>query len=108
MISAGTLNERVEILEPHTVTNDVGEQVTEYTLFCRTRVGDMTESGRRVLQQGAVMNPRQRTFIMRYRPGIHFRQRVRMVRSGETYVIEDVNESVSDGRIRLTVSSIAE
>lgn len=110
MISAGQLTTRIEILSPRMVTNDFGEEVAVWDqVFCRTRCSILKRSSRRALILGEVADSGSREIIMRYRPGITSRMRVRFVSDGSVYMLDGLpTPSRADGSMILRLSYLDE
>lgn len=108
MIDAGRLDTFIEILEPVVKVDSYGTQVTEWPVFCSTRCGEIKRSGRRALIEGAVAELVQKEIILRYRPGVTAKMRVRFIEDGSVYAIQQVDNSHRNGQIRLQLSTIAD
>lgn len=107
MIDSGRLTERIRILEATDGRNQYGEQTRVWDkVFCQTRCGIMKRSGRRVLMEGDVVESLSREIIIRWRPGVHFRQRIEFIDSGEVFAIQHIHPSRSDGSIIMQLTSI--
>ena len=110
MISAGQLTTHIEILAPAVTTNDFGEEVATWNkVFCRTRCAIMKRSSRRSLILGEVADSASREILMRYRPGITSRMRVRFVSDGSVYLLDGMpTASRNDGSMTLRLSYLDE
>lgn len=108
MIDAGRLDTFIEILEPVMKVDEYGTQVTEWPIFCSTRCGEIKRSGRRALIEGVVTELVQKEIILRYRPGVTAKMRVRFVEDGSVYAIQQADSSHRNGHIRLQLSTIAD
>lgn len=108
MIDAGRLDAFIEILEPVVTVDGYGTQKTEWPVFCATRCGEIKRSGRRALIEGAVAELVQKEIILRYRPGVTAKMRVRFVEDGSVYAIQQADSSRRNGQIRLQLSTIAD
>lgn len=108
MIDAGRLDAFIEILEPVVTVDGYGTQKTEWPVFCATRCGEIKSSGRRALIEGAVAELVQKEIILRYRPGVTAKMRVRFVEDGSVYAIQKADSSRRSGQIRLQLSTIAD
>ena len=109
MISAGMLTTPIEVLEPTIETTDYGEERAVWgKIFCKTRCSIARRTGRRVLALGEVTNSGEREIMMRYRKGIHQRQRIRFTKENTVYVIENITPSQRDGSISITLSLLNE
>ena len=107
MIDSGRLTERMRILEATDGRNQFGEQTRVWNKeFCKTRCGILKRSGSRALMEGDVVEAMSREIIIRWRPGIHFRQRIEFIDSREIFAIQHIYPSRSDGSITLQLSSI--
>lgn len=108
MIDAGRLDTFIEILEPVVKVDGYGTQVTEWPIFCSTRCGEIKRSGRRALIEGAVAELVQKEIILRYRPGVTAKMRVRFIEDGSVYAIQQLDSSRRNGHIRLHLSTISD
>ena len=109
MISAGLLTTAIEVLEPTIEVSEYGEERAKWdNVFCATRCHVVRRSGRRALILGEVSEGATREIIMRWRPGIHFRQRVRFPDEGTTYLIDSCTPSRRDGSITMHLSLLNE
>lgn len=109
MISAGMLTTPIEVLEPSVQVSDYGEERALWKdVFCRTRCSILRRTGKRAEVLGEVSESASREIIIRYREGIHFRQRIRFPRESTTYFIQNITPSRSDGSITLSLSLINE
>lgn len=107
MIDSGRLTTRIRILEATDGRNEYGEQTRVWNKeFCKTRCGILKRSGRRLLMEGDVIESMSREIIIRWRPGINFRQRVEFIDSGEVFAIQHIHPSRTDGSITLQLTSI--
>ncbi len=109
MISAGMLTTPIEVLEPTVEVTEYGEERALWKdVFCRTRCSILRRTGKRAEVLGEVSESASREIIIRYREGIHFRQRIRFPRESTTYFIQNITPSRSDGSITLSLSLINE
>ena len=107
MIDSGRLTERIRILEATDGRNQYGEQTRVWDkVFCQTRCGIMKRSGRRVLMEGDVVVFMIRGTTIPWRRGVHGRQRIEFIDSGETFAIQHIHPSRSDGSIIMQLTSI--
>ena len=91
-------------------------EVTEYgeeralwkDVFCRTRCSILRRTGKRAEVLGEVSESASRDIIIRYREGIHFRQRIRFPRENTTYLIQNITPSRSDGSITISLTLLNE
>ena len=109
MISAGMLTTPIEVLEPTVEVTEYGEERALWKdVFCRTRCSILRRTGKRVEVLGEVSERASRDIIIRYRDGIHFRQRIRFPRENTTYFIQNITPSRSDGSITLSLTLLNE
>lgn len=109
MISAGMLTTPIEVLEPTVQVSDYGEERALWDdVFCRTRCAIQRRAGKRAEVLGEVSESASRDIIIRYREGIHFRQRIRFPRENTTYLIQNITPSRSDGSITLSLTLLNE
>lgn len=64
-MDAGSLTERIEILTPTIVKNEVGEQETQYILKYSTRAKKINNSGSRNLENHEIVYDYVKTFEVR-------------------------------------------
>lgn len=62
---AGTLTEIIEIYEPEIISNEYGEQTTEYTLKYTTRARLLHRGGSRSFVNDELVYPYSKEFIVR-------------------------------------------
>ena len=109
MISAGQLTTAIEVLEPTIEVSEYGaERVTWNNIFCATRCHVLRRAGKRALVLGEVAEGATREIILRWRPGIHFRQRIRFPDENTIYMIESCTPSRRDGSITLQLTLLNE
>ncbi|MBO7285662.1 MAG: phage head closure protein [Alistipes sp.] len=109
MINAGQLTTKIEIIDATDGRNAYGEQTREWDkVFCETRCGILKRSGRRALIAGEVTESSSREIIIRWRNGIHIRQRVRFVDDDEVFAIQNIEPSRRDGSIILRLAYISD
>lgn len=101
MISAGTLNYRVELLSPTVTVDDYGQQTTAWSTFASTRANLIQQKGNRSTIGGEAWDAGQMTVIIRYRSGVNFRMRVRRLDTNEVYQITNVATDVKEGSITI-------
>ena len=109
MISAGQLTTAIEVLEPTIEVSKYGEERVKWgNVFCSTRCRIMRRTGKRALMLGEVAEGATREIVMRWRPGIHFRQRVRFTDENTIYLIDSCTPSRRDGSITMQLSLLNE
>lgn len=110
MISSGQLTTKIEILSPSIIENDFGEEVVVWQdIFCATRCAVKKSSGKRAFVLGEVTDSGAREIILRYRPGITSKMRVRFVDDGSIFLIDGPpTASRADGSITVKLIYIDE
>ena len=106
MISSGTLIFHIEILSPTTTIDAAGQQTTEWAVLAKTRANIIQQKGSRSVSAGEIWNSGQIIIVMRYRPGVNFRQRIRRLDTGEVFAITNVATDRKEGSITINATSI--
>lgn len=103
MISAGQLTTKIEILAPRIITSDFGEETIVWDdVVCSTRCAILKRSGRRAMAIAEVADSGTREIIMRYRPGITSKMRVRFISDNTVFMLDGMPEaSRRDGSMTL-------
>lgn len=104
MINAGSLTDRVVLLEQTVRVGQYGERVQEWREWARCWARVTFRKGQRALEGGDVWLPRTVVVKLRWRAGVS--ERMRVVHDGRTYGIDSLNAQRSEGEIQLVCTRI--